>query len=137
MQRLGLVFVALLLMAPKGCESKKEKQEATNEVASSTQAVDVSASQLFADYKANEVAADSKYRGKVLRVSGKISTIGKDVMDDPYVELATSNDFEGVHAGFDSEGALGSLKKGQKVTVRCRGNGSSIGSPMLEHCVLE
>lgn len=99
--------------------------------------VEVSAKQLHADYKENEVSADSKYRGKILRVSGKITQIGKDILDNPFVELATSNEFEGVHAGFANERALGSLKRGQKIAVRCRGKGMTIGSPMLDGCTIE
>jgi len=99
--------------------------------------IDVTAKQLFADYEENEISADTKYKGKTLRVSGRVEKIGKDILDEPYVELAGSSEWTGVHASFKNEGALGSLKKGQQLTVRCRGNGSSIGSPLLDDCAIE
>ncbi|MDX9925554.1 MAG: hypothetical protein RBS48_12395, partial [Ignavibacteriaceae bacterium] len=49
--------------------------------------IKITASQLVADYKANQVAADSKYKGNIVEVTGTISTIGKDIMDTPYISL--------------------------------------------------
>ncbi len=101
-------------------------------------AVEVTARQLFADYQENEVSADSAYRGKVLRVSGKITRIGKDILDDPFLELATSNQFMGVLAKFKSGGGgLDGMKRGERVTVRCRGDNVFAGSPILADCALD
>jgi hypothetical protein len=102
-----------------------------------TAGVGVSAKWLFTDYQENEIAADARYRGKPLRVVGKITRIGKDVLDTPFVELATANQFEGVHASFPSEDPLRALKKGQQVALRCTGKGLTMGSPMLSDCTLE
>lgn len=49
--------------------------------------IKVTALQLYADYEANEVAADAKYKNKIVEVSGVINNIGKDIMDTPYVSL--------------------------------------------------
>jgi hypothetical protein len=95
----------------------------------------ISADDLYAAYKANEVAADAKYKGKTLEVTGVVGSISKDVMDDPYITLVTTeNEFETVNAYF-SKGAmqkLSELRKGQGVTVTCRGNGMVLTSPMLD-----
>jgi len=47
----------------------------------------VLAGDLFADYRNNEISADSKYKGKVLAVSGKLDQVGKDITGDPYLTL--------------------------------------------------
>lgn len=127
-----------VLWAPKNdCGKSKE---ATSEVASSAstnaQVVDVSPKKLFADYEANEVSADDLYKGKILRVSGTVAKIGKDVLDTPYIEFSTGDAVFGVQCMFDDTGVLGSLKKGQKVTVRCKGDGK-MGNVILRGCMVE
>lgn len=106
---------------------------------SSEPAISVSAEQLHKDYAANEVSADDRYRGQVLVVSGVVSAIRKNIFDDPYIELATNHMFESVSAHFEesSAGALGKLSRGDRVTVRCIGNGAVIGRPQLKNCTLQ
>ena len=36
-------------------------------------------------YRNNELAADAQFKGKWASISGKVATIGKDMMDDPYI----------------------------------------------------
>ena len=87
----------------------------------------VSLSTLLADYKNNEVGADMKYKGKILRVTGKAGSIKKDILDNIYVTIGTGKQFEipEVQAFFDDQHAAkaASLSKGQSVTVqgRCEG----------------
>jgi hypothetical protein len=99
--------------------------------------IDVTAQRLLADFHANEIAADAKYRDKVLRVSGRIAQIGKDVLDQPFVAFTTSNAFDSVQAVFGSADGLGALQRGQSLTVRCRRPSLSLGSVVLAECSLE
>ena len=48
--------------------------------------IPVTATELIADTKANEVAAE-KYRGNTLAVSRNVGTIGKDILGTRYVTL--------------------------------------------------
>lgn len=103
-------------------------------------AVTVTAEQLRKDYEANEVSADDRYRKQALLVTGRVDSIKKDFSDHPYVVLATSNRFEGVHARFargTAEAALGTLSRGDKVTLRCIGDNVMMGSPQLKGCILQ
>lgn len=111
--------------------------ELLDESGAPARCVGVSAKRLFADYKANEISADIQYRGKSLRVTGKVSQIGKDVLDKPYLSLGTSNEYESVVASFADESPLVALRKGQQVSVRCTGKGMHLGSPVLAGCVLQ
>lgn len=99
--------------------------------------IQVSSDQLHRDYSSNEIRADEMYRGKTLVVTGAVQSINKDMFDDPYVVLWTTNEFEGVHATFKNSGGLGALSPGQHVTLRCKGDGKSIVSPMLKRCELQ
>ncbi len=94
----------------------------------------ITAVDLWEAYNANEVAADAIYRGNVLEISGRIDEIGKDWLDNPYINLRTKFSeiilpyphdsivmTEGrVKCMFDSkeESQLTQLAKGQEVTVR-------------------
>lgn len=109
--------------------------------------------QIYNEYQANEVSADSKYRDKWVRVTGKLQSVAKDITDDPYLVLAADPYGVGaVHAVlFDAQikgvvenryeagtamDKAATLKPGQRVTVECLGKGSVIGMPRLEQCVI-
>jgi len=48
----------------------------------------VSSAKLIKEYQANELAADEKYRGKLLEVSGTIYSVNRDISDEPYVVMS-------------------------------------------------
>lgn len=83
--------------------------------------IKVTAIQLSEDYKSNEVAADAQYKGKLVEVSGTVNTIGKDILDTPYVSLQTDQySIVGVQCMFDknSEQQLINLSKGQSISLQ-------------------
>jgi hypothetical protein len=84
-------------------------------------AIDVELDTLLADYKANEVWADATYKGKLIRTTGVLGDIKKDILDNPYVTLGHGRDFEipEVQCSLASshEKAAESLRKGQMITV--------------------
>jgi MFS superfamily sulfate permease-like transporter len=96
----------------------------------------VDAPHLSADYAANEVRADEKYKvGKIL-VSGTVSEISKDFVGDPYVTLGGNELFHDVQAHFadGDEEALASLTKGQKVTFVCEVSEQVVTEVMFHNC---
>jgi len=114
----------------------------------SQDSIPISAYQLVQQYTANEVAADSQYKGKLLQVSGKVPKIG-NVGDTPCVSLSGSFDTdtnqqqsdpvfgEVVLCWFENESELVSLSQRQTITVQgiCDGRAfSSIGTVDLESC---
>lgn len=40
---------------------------------------------LIDEYKTNEVAADKKYKDKIVKVTGKVTDIGKDILNSVYI----------------------------------------------------
>lgn len=130
-----LVIVALIVFGAVGASAKHDKEKKA--VAEGTNAVDVSSDRLQADYEANEVSADNLYRGKVLRVTGAVQAVKKDIADKPYVVLWTKNEFMGVHANFQDENGLSGISVGQHITLRCIGDNVILGSPLLRDCVLD
>ncbi len=100
-------------------------------------ALEVEAPHLAADYAANEVRADEKYKVGTILVSGTVSEISKDFVGDPYVTLGGSELFHDVQAHFadEDEEALASLTKGQKVIFVCEVSEQVVTEVMLKNCV--
>jgi hypothetical protein len=97
----------------------------------------LSADELIAAYVSNEVAADSRYKNQSVDVTGIIDSIGKDVLDTPYVKIRGHNEsgLRGVQASFSrsDESSLAPLAKGQGITVRCRCTGLMM-NVQLDRC---
>lgn len=99
----------------------------TSSFRSTTMSTFVSAEELFGAYKANEVAADLKYKGQRISVSGTVESIGKDILDKPYVTVETG-EFGSVRCMFpkSSERMLAGLSIGSRIIV----NGKCAGKMM-------
>ncbi len=97
----------------------------------------VEAPQLAADYEANEVAADAKYKGGRILVSGTVNSISKDFADTPYVSLAGDQFLNDVQARFADEdlGTLAKMSKGQRVYFVCEVRERVITEVMLGNCL--
>ena len=98
----------------------------------------MSAHQLVAAYEANEVAADAQYKGKVVRITGTVDEIKKDILDDLYVALEGGHVLRGVQCFFDEAhtGVLARLQKGARVTVVGRVDGLMM-NVLVKDCRLE
>ncbi|HZH44276.1 MAG TPA: hypothetical protein VEY50_09365 [Lysobacter sp.] len=112
----------------------RDNSAAAVEQAAPADAIKVTAAELFASYEANEVAADSQYKGKTLEITGKVAGIDSGMGDEPVVQLESSNMFQHVQARGLSKDVAASLAKGSKITLVCEGAGEVIGSPMLDDC---
>jgi hypothetical protein len=98
------------------------------------------ANAIHAEYDANEVAADAKYKGKTLEVTGNVKEIGKGVFGGQFVAMTLSkNQFmASVRCEFpkSAEGELSKLSKGQRVTIRGKCEGFTLDTVHLEGCTL-
>lgn len=79
----------------------------------------VTAAQMVADYEVSESAGNEKYKGKVVLVTGVISSIYRGILQTPYVELEA-----GVRCNFsDNEDAVMlMLTEGQTVSMKGQGD---------------
>ena len=99
--------------------------------------MEVTASELYRAYEANEVSADQQYKGKRLLITGVVENIGKDVMDNPYVALKI--DFlKGVNCYFDDKNnkVLSHLSKGQKIQIIGTCAGLTLTDVVVRDCEL-
>lgn len=60
----------------------------TKPVKSEQTPISITAEDLYKEYEENEIAADRKYKGKPVKVSGTIRDIGK-TLGEPHINLAT------------------------------------------------
>lgn len=139
MKKWAIIIGVILVLAAIGSavSGKKKEEEAIVRQQAAKEAVEVNAGDIFKSYKENEVGADQKFKGKWLKVKGKISKIGKDITDDAYVLFDVSDALFGVQVFFEKEnqGDLADLAPGQTVVVVCMGDGK-MGNVMLKKCGL-
>jgi hypothetical protein len=93
--------------------------------------IPVTADQLCADFKKSKDDALIKYEGRPLLVSGSISRVGVSLMEtkEPPVVLFATTSGE-MQARLDVD-APRSLKRGQKLTLRCIWDGIDFVTPLL------
>jgi hypothetical protein len=101
----------------------------------------MNAAELHKAYKTNEVAADEQFKGKAVRVTGKLLGVSKDFTDAIYLSIhpgTEMGELEALHAYFGDEqkAALTGLKPGQVVTFEGRVDGFMMGSVMVKECTL-
>ena len=95
------------------------------------------ANDLFAQYDANEVAADQKYKGKIVVVTGDIQSISKSLLNTPELTIGDATILGAVTCTFDKsfDPALAMLAKGQPISARGTVE-MKLGSVVLDNCTL-
>lgn len=83
----------------------------------------LSAPDFVAEYEANEVAADKKYKGKIVRISGKVGDIKKTgIGDDMYVtfKMPSAYAVRSVSCNFTGEHVddLANLRQGDHIVIQ-------------------
>lgn len=125
--------------AKKEEASKKEESSKKEEApkAQQEEAVEVSADALLEDYKNNELAADKKYKGKTLRVSGTVSQV-TDVLGQKALSVDNGGEYElnSVYCILkkDQLDKAASLNKGDQVTVVGKNDGYNQINVTLKNC---
>lgn len=101
----------------------------------------VTAGQLLDEYDANEVAADMKYKGKLIAVTGYVQNITNSSTDEPGVWLAPSQvwAFFTVDCYFRiiHQPQVAQLREGQLITIVGVCHGEGFFSVELKECYIE
>lgn len=136
-----IVFVLYLIgssasKAPNsGSPSASQPSAPPKAAAPSEEVISISATDLFAAYEKNEIAADAAYKGRLLKVDGVVENIGKDITDTPYVALKAGPLF-GVQCMLAKSAVdqASELEAGKTVTLQGRNSGK-LGEVILRDCV--
>ncbi len=95
---------------------------------------EVTASQLYASYDGNEVAADEKYKGKKLAVTGIVGNISKGIFDEAIVSLEIGF-LQNINCDFgDNTKAVSRLSKGDRITIIGKCEGFILSQVILGDC---
>lgn len=86
----------------------------------------INVAKLAKAYAANEIAADREYKGRRVRITGTVDSVGKDIVGTPYVVLIEREE-RGARAqctfGRGQEDKLARLTQGQRATFSCEVRG--------------
>lgn len=134
----GLIVLGAILGDPDASDHSGDESAAAakeDEVLASP-ALQVTAVELAQAYDNNEAAAQRTYGDKILDVSGMVTGITLDIMDDPVVQLGGINQFQDVQADLaeSDHDRAASISKGQQISLRCENVSEVIGTPMLDEC---
>lgn len=95
-------------------------------------------STIIADYKANEVDGDNKYRGKWVHFRGVAGSVEKDIGDKPFLYVKPTDPASDDHASvrFDAEGLkdVANVRPGQIIDLSCQGDGKGLATPRFASC---
>ncbi len=134
---LSLISLLFFILIAFGSLEDFESLDESTKITSDTKpSLKVSAVKLYNDYNANEIAADEKYKGKIIEVTGIIRDIGNDLMDNAYITLVGDQYFGDIQCYFSEKSVVASLSKGKRITVM----GSCSGLMMNVHlndCIIK
>ena len=115
--------------------NNNQNTEINQKVVIEKNAIQVNARELYAEYEENEIQADSKYKGQLIRVLGTIENIGKDILDNPYIALKTDNIIGSVQCMLadGEEWRAAQLKKENSITLEGKLSWK-LGNILIRNC---
>ena len=128
-----LFFISIAFGSLEDFESLDESTKITSDT---KPFLKVSAVKLYNDYNANEIAADEKYKGQIIQVTGIIRDIGNDIMDNAYVTLIGDQYFGDIQCYFNEKSIVAGLSKGKKITVVGNCSGLMI-NVQVNNCIVK
>lgn len=134
-KKVSPIVIICLFMLMAIASGQEEKEKEVEEKTKTEVAIPVKSSELYEAYQANEVAADQKYKDKVLEISGKVISIKANSIDDSEIIVNLNglidNEYEimGIRCCFDASHATdaASLSKGQSIKIKGICEGSLLG----------
>lgn len=103
--------------------------------------IEVTADDIFSAFEENEIAADQKFKGQLVKITGTVSEINsKSTLTSANVLLNVDGPVFGcVQCNFNSENskALAAVEKGQSVTIIGTCEGMSWYNVMINACELQ
>jgi len=132
--------------AKKKAEEAKQAKNNTSETAKQDEVkkeelLVISAVELSKAYEENEVAADEKYKGKMIETTGKIAGIDNGVTDKDLIVKLSDGKYDMrttyCYMNASEKDKVIAFKKGQQVTLIGKGSSATLGSPVLKECTVK
>lgn len=134
----GIVAIVLVGIWVLGSFAVRFEDAETTRKLATEPALSTSVSDILDAYAANELAADDRFKDRVLEVSGKVGMIIDGFGDKPIISLETPEGGDKIDASLlpDERSRAAALAKGQDVIVRCARITASLTAPTLLDCRL-
>ena len=135
---LGLSLAGFLFSRAITPGPKQKSAQYAEPVKSPDGVYSIGAVRLWREYDENEVAADTRYKGQRLSVTGTVVSIERDYEGRPVLHLFGGNAIFPTVATLNKADipAAAQLKKGDQVVVWCIGAGREMRMPQLERCLM-
>lgn len=133
----GFVVLGVIAVAVQHSGAPPGAPSAPSAAQGSDAAPPVTAVDLDAAYRANEVRADALYRGKLVHVTGVVEKIAKDIIDHPVVTLGTNSAKDITCSFATNDPKLVELDRESRVTLHCTGEGLAFGGVRLKDCGID
>lgn len=122
-------------------DAKKSEADTPAKPKAAAPVVTVTSVNLSKDYSDNEVAADAKYKGKLIEVSGKVTGIDNGTFDNEMIVKLSDGSYDmsatWCHMKESERDKVLALKKDQQVTLIGTGDSATLKSPALKDCVVK
>jgi hypothetical protein len=133
--RLPAIIFAAIACASCGSLSSEEPRPSKG---SQLSGIEITADALHAGYVENRVAGDSRFRGQVLTVNGRVADI-QMFGDRPVINLLANKGRGVVQCYFepDQAEAVAKIAPGQQVKIKGRCDGFVEGAVLVKDCVMK
>ena len=106
-----------------------------------TPQVTITSADISTEYAENEVAADAKYKGKIVEIAGKIVGIDNGSFDNSMIVKLSDGQYDintpWCYMKESEKSKVLEFKKGQQVTLIGKGDSATMGSPIFKDCVVK
>lgn len=122
-------------------ETNNKKEEKPAEPVKLVPQIIVTSANISKEYTENEVAADAKYKGKLIEISGKVYSIDNGLSDNEIIIRLSDGKYDFNNSWCymkesEREKAI-VLKKGQQVILIGIGDSATMSSPVLKDCIVK
>jgi hypothetical protein len=141
---IGIAVVVIIVIAAGAGKKQQAEHQTPAQTTTTAPAQDVPKSpdytmtidQLWAEYDANELAANQKYKGKIILLSGIAGDVGTELLGREYVFVKGAGNLASAQCVMNNNGQAASVVKGQPITVQGSCNGK-MGWILLENCEIK
>lgn len=133
-----IVIIGVIAGSQGGDSSMKQTSTSTDQQ-KQEKITEVDYTILHQEYMDNPIAADAKYKGKILQLTGKVENIDREIAGNTYITFNIGGQYslENVRITFkkSEETKVAQLKKGQTVTIKGKCTGTLLSTTVaLNDC---
>lgn len=135
--KIGCLWVPLGLIALGVIGSIARHSGGTSEAETETPTVSITVDEITAEYRENEVRADSKYQGKVINLTGTIRDFHKGALGGIHIQMGPLLGGATVEFFKSQEAAVAAKSKGDLVSVNGKCAGKVLGTVVVKDATLQ